>query len=443
VKTAGKKLLQSKIVHNAASLYGVQICRKLIPLVTIPYLARVLGPTGWGNVAFTLSMGEFISILGEYGFILSVTREIAQKRDSKEDCALIAGGTFSAQAVLCTLGCLLAWLISKWVPLLASHPRLLFAGLFYGAAQGMAPTWLFQGLERMTLAAVIEVSSKCTALVAILLLVHGPRDEWRVLALQSLAPAVVAVSGLWLAQRVLGLRRPTFRLIWRSLRNGWSMFLLRSGLATYSTANVLVLALFAPASIVGYYASAEKLVKAIAGLLLPIRDAFYPRLSHLAAHSPQDSARLTRISAYIESGCGLLLSLMTFVFAGFFVRIIFGPSFASAVPILRILAILPVIIALADSIGFQTLLPAGKELVVTKAIVAGTVVNLALAFLLAPRYLGTGMAVSVVFAEAVVCIFLIMIVTRTTSLFHKQTAHGVQPAGFAKSFTEPAARIVE
>ncbi len=81
------------------------------------------------------------------------------------------------------------------------------------------------------------------------------------------------------------------------------MFLLRSGAATYSTANVLILALFAPASIVGYFASAEKLAKAMTGLLTPIRDAFYPRLSHLAAHSNAENQRLTRISALIEVGC--------------------------------------------------------------------------------------------------------------------------------------------
>ena len=285
MRGVGRKLFKSKIAHNAASLYLVQACRKLIPLFTLPYLARVLGPSGWGDVAFTQSMGEFIAIFIEFGFLLSATRDLAQNRSSKDASGRIAVGTFGAQAVLATVGVVIALAVSTQVPLLSSHPKLLCAGIIYGVAQGMSPLWLFQGLERMALAASLEVSSKIAALGAILLFVHSPSDEWKVLAFQSLAPVVTMLVGFWMAHRLLTLYLPGLDMVWRALRTGWPMFLLRSGAATYSTANVLILALFAPASIVGYYASAEKLAKAMTGLLMPIRDAFYPRLSQLAAHS--------------------------------------------------------------------------------------------------------------------------------------------------------------
>ena len=320
----GRKLFKSKIAHNAASLYLVQGCRKLIPLFTLPYLARVLGPSGWGDVAFTQSMGEFIALFIEFGFLLSATRDLAQNRSSKEASGRIAVGTFGAQAVLATLGVVIALAVSTQVPLLSSHPKLLSAGIIYGVAQGMSPIWLFQGLERMALAASLEVSSKVAALGAILLFVHSPSDEWKVLAFQSLAPVVTMLVGFWMAHRLLTLYLPSLAMVWRALRTGWPMFLLRSGAATYSTANVLILALFAPASIVGYYASAEKLAKAMTGLLMPIRDAFYPRLSQLAAHSNAENQRLTRISALIEVGCGLILSIAAFAGAHVIVRIVFG-----------------------------------------------------------------------------------------------------------------------
>src|ERR1700676_5558236 len=103
-----RKVFKSKIAHNAASLYVVQACRKLLPLFILPYLARVLGPAGWGNVAFAQGVGEFISIFVEFGFILSATRDLAQSKGSKGDCGRIAVGTFGAQAVLATIGVLVA-----------------------------------------------------------------------------------------------------------------------------------------------------------------------------------------------------------------------------------------------------------------------------------------------------------------------------------------------
>src|SRR5271169_2073299 len=68
------QLIRNDLVHNTAALYGVQLCRKAIPLLTMPYLARVLGPAGWGSVAFVSSLGEFIVLIIEFGFNLSATR---------------------------------------------------------------------------------------------------------------------------------------------------------------------------------------------------------------------------------------------------------------------------------------------------------------------------------------------------------------------------------
>jgi O-antigen/teichoic acid export membrane protein len=177
--------------------------------------------------------------------------------------------------------------------------------------------------------------------------------------------------------------------------------------------------------------------------LLPIRDAFYPRLSQLAAHSVKESQRLTRISAYIEVGAGLMLSMATFAGAHLIIRIVFGPTFAAAVPILQILAVLPFITSLADAIGLQSLLPAGKESLVMIAIVAGGLVNLGSAVILAPRFMAHGMAVSVVFAELAVCTVLVWIVARTTALFRKGVSHLPDVPAFSSRVVEATTRSGE
>jgi PST family polysaccharide transporter len=139
----------------------------------------------------------------------------------------------------------------------------------------------------------------------------------------------------------------------------------------------------------------------------------------LAAHSPRENERLTRISALIETACGLVLSILTWLGAGMIIRSVFGSTFSGAVPILQIFATLPFIVSLTDAIGFQSLLPAGKEGLIMRAVIAGGLVNLAFALLLAPRFMGNGMAISVVIAEASVCGILVSIVGRTTRLFRR------------------------
>jgi PST family polysaccharide transporter len=90
------------LAKNAIALYGVQIGRKLIPLASIPYLARVLGPEGWGKVAFVTAMAEMIGIFIEFGFNISGTRRISHYRhDLAERTETVAGILLSQVFIAC------------------------------------------------------------------------------------------------------------------------------------------------------------------------------------------------------------------------------------------------------------------------------------------------------------------------------------------------------
>src|SRR4051812_12381512 len=95
------------VLQNVVALYGVQAGRKLIPLISIPYLARVLGPSGWGTVAFAMAMAEFLVIIVEFGFNISATREVARNRDNPDVCGSVMAGVLGAQ-VLLAMGAILA-----------------------------------------------------------------------------------------------------------------------------------------------------------------------------------------------------------------------------------------------------------------------------------------------------------------------------------------------
>src|SRR4051794_4441992 len=91
---------KSSVVENAIALYAIQFCRKLVPLITIPYLARTLGPASWGTVAFVLAMASFLSLFMEFGFDLSATREIARQRNNRHACSEVMAGVIGVQCCL-------------------------------------------------------------------------------------------------------------------------------------------------------------------------------------------------------------------------------------------------------------------------------------------------------------------------------------------------------
>ncbi len=406
-----------------AALYGVQFSRKLLPLIGIPYLARTLGPAGWGTVAFVGALAELIVLLIEFGFNLSATREIARERDSKSACSEIMAGVLGAQIALALLGVAIALAISNWIPLLHEHPRLLATGLFYAVAQGLLPLWFFQGLERMRIAAALEITGKLLGLAGIFLLVHTPADAWKVLALTGLAPALSSAVGIWLAYRVIPFRAPSVRLVREALQKGWPMFMFRGGESLYGAGNAFILGLFAPAPLVGYFASAEKISKAAFGLLNPIREALYPRLSHLAIHAPDRGARLARMGAAVMGAGGLLIGAIAYFFAPQLIGILMGQAFEPAVQVLRILAVVPFLLSFTYSIGLQWLLPLGRDAAVNRIIFGAGALNVGLAFLLAPRFAHLGMAWAVVTSEAFVCVCMVTVVIRSTTFIRWRVTH--------------------
>ena len=397
-------LTQKRLATNAISLYGVQFCRKLLPFLCVPYLARVLEPAGWGRVAFALAFGELMVILIEFGFNLSATRELARHRESREACRAISSGVLGAQAVLCVAAICCALIVAPWVPGFRSYPRLFAAALFYGIAQGIAPLWFFQGLEMMATGAALEISGKLLSVICVFAVAHAPTDDWKVVLVQGIPSAISAIAGMVLIRRVTGFEMPAFADIRGALERGWPLFLFRSGIGLYGLANAFVLGLFAPAMQVGYYASAEKVSKAASGLLTPLREAIYPRLSNLTRHSPFEARRLAQMGSLIAISAGFGISLTLYALAPFIIRTLMGSSFGPSVAVLRILAALPLVIAVTESVGLQWLLPQGRDMSVTRIIYSGGLLNIALSILLATRFGHTGMAWAVLSAETFVAL---------------------------------------
>ncbi len=409
-------------MHDALALYGVQLCRKALPLIVIPYLTGVLQPAGWGLVAFMQSLAEFLVIAIEFGFGFSGTREIARYQDDPRKCGEVMSGVLSAQALLAVVCTICAALIAWNVPILHANPLLVITGLCYAVFQGLAPLWFFQGLEQMKLCAALEIVGKIAGCICIFLFIHSPQDSWKVLGFQALAPAITSLLGLILAFRAIPCVRPRFHLMRSAFVQGWPMFLLRSGESLYSVGNSFILGLFVSTTYVGYFAGADKIARAAFGLLIPIRDVLFPRMSHLASRSFEKAERLARHGMVVMAAGGFALGAVQWIFAPFIVRVLMGPDFAPAVSVLRIEAAYPVLVGVTCSVGMQWLVPLGYDRMVLRTTLTAGIFNTVLATILAPRFAHVGMAWGVVTTEAFVCLAFLIMVSRTCPLWGKRRA---------------------
>ena len=376
----------------------------LLPLIAVPYLARVLRPEGWGLVVFAQSFAGWMSLLLEYGFNLSATREIARHRDKPTEVARIISGVTGAVVLLALLSAAAALVARFTVPVFRQFPEYLALAWLIGITQAAKPLWYFQGVERLYRPAWLNVAARALATAGIFIWVAHPGDGWKPLVLQVAAGALVAAVSLIWMYREVSFTAPSLSRAREALRMGWTMFLFRGAVSLYTTANAFILGLFVPPALVAFYGGAERLNKAVMAGLDPISQALYPRITHLVAADKQKAARMARFGLLAIGGLGLVLGIAVMLFAPLAIRILLGNRYEASIPVLRILALLIPLVALSNVIGVQWMLPLGMDRQFNKVIMGAGILNVSLALWLAPRLGPVGMATSIVFAEAFVVI---------------------------------------
>jgi len=407
-----QRLMRYRMVHNIVALFGTQIARYVFPLIVIPYLARILGPTQWGIVALAQALGMYYMMVVDFGFQLSATRRIARAHGDEQKMEVILAGVLGAKIVL-SVFCLLSLAVLQLVvPAFKAHGLIMCEGAISGIASGFSMLWFYQGIEDMKTSSAIDVAGRAISAGGIFLFVHTKNDAWRVLAVQAFGFTVITVWMLILAYRRVRFVWPTRSTTIEALRESASMFLFSGALSLYTTANTLILGMVASPYSVGLFAGAEKLMRAMAGVLLPFSQSIYPRINKLMLTSTQKAIHLSRLSLAGMGAIGLLMGGGTYYFAPLIVHLALGDKFGGSIAVLRTLGLLLPILAVSNVLGMQWMLPLGMDRVFNTIIISAGLLNIGLGFWWATRWQHTGMAWAVLCSELLVATSMIGVLVR-------------------------------
>ncbi len=393
--------LRSTIARNVASLYTIQFANYIVPLIMTPYLVRVLGPAGYGTVAFGQGLINYFMVFVEYGFNWSATRKISVHRNDTQAVNVIALYVWLAKGLLALIGFGILLALIGMVPKLSKDFLLLL--ILYGLVLGnvLFPTWLFQGMERMVAISLINLGMKLGVLIGVFSLIRKPEHYLLYAFLMSFGSVLSGMTGMIVAFRMFRLRlnRVTWSGVWETLKEGWVLFLSRSSVNLYTAGNAFILGMLTNNTVVGYYSAAEKIVKSILGLLDPIAQAAYPRFSKMAAESRDLTLAWGRRMLAVMGGIGFLLMVGVLGKARFISDLLLGSEFAPSVAVMRVLAPIIFLIALSNVMGVQMLFPLHHDRFVLKIVLTAGLLNIAVALVLVPKWSANGMAVSVLLSE--------------------------------------------
>lgn len=392
---------RSSIRRNVAWLFLLQGASGIFPLLTLPWFTRTLGPAGFGRTGFATAVCAYFTLIADYGFNLSATRQIAIHRDDRQERSRIFSVTITTKGLLAVGGFILLLVLAALVPRLRREFVLLVTGYLSVVGAVITPIWYFQGIERMAVISMGNVLSRTAALPLVFALVRGPGDMTMALALTG-APSVLA--GLVSLAVLVSLRHvdwvpPSRASILDALRSGWHVFISTAAISLYTVSSTVVLGFVAGDSAVGLFSGAQRLVGAAQLALSPLSQSVYPRISYLMHHARDEGFLFLRKILRLLAVTTGLLSIFVFVAAGPLVTLALGSSYHVAATTLRWMAPLPFLIGLSNVLGIQTMLPLGMNATFSRILIGAGLFHVSILIPLGALFGASGAGASVLAAE--------------------------------------------
>ncbi|WP_272976321.1 oligosaccharide flippase family protein [Deinococcus geothermalis] len=403
-----RRYARNTTFKSAVYLYGIMFFNMVAPLITIPYLSRVLRPEGWGTLSFYLALALWLTILGEFGFGLYSSSQIAPRRDDAKYLDLIAAKVLGARVVIYFF--LFLFSCTSYLFLQSTmKPELFGLAVALAVSQSMNPIWYFQGMEDLGAVSLFDMFVKAASVLAVFLFVKSSNDVWIAMALQVVAALVSSVFGYAL---MYSKRKIYFVGLKESLgyiRESRDAFMYKVFSNLYVSSNSFILGLVSSVSQVGFYSGAERLVKAAVGMTHPLTQVLYVKISSISSKPDQTRAIVSfglRISlAYALAGVFVVEATASMI-----VNIIFGSGYESMVGVLRVLVLLLPLNVIVASLGVQLMMNRGYGSQFNSFLVQSGIINFVLLLLLGRHYGAMGGAVCIVVAEAWMVIRLITFV---------------------------------
>ena len=391
-----------------ASLGVLQIANYLIPFLLLPVISRILGATLFGSVSYAQNIVTYLTLLVNFGFEYSATRQIALAGDDKEQKKRIFWSVMTVKMLLLLASFVILALLSLCMDRVADDMRLYFYTALINVGFVLFPTWYLQGEQQMYKMALVNFLIKLTgALLVLALIREATMYRWYPLLL-SLAGVAGGASAMVYVIRHFGIgpytcSRSSLREV---ITPSWPIFLNNIFGSLYTTVNMTLLGLFAADDTVGYFSAAQRLVMAlIMVVVLPVSTTVFPEISRRFKESPQiGMAFLKRVMLY-AGGAAAGVSILTFLSAPLAIRIIYGTEFTPAIDILRWLSPIPLLVMTATLLTIQGLY--GMGLQKWAPWVGGTlaVICISMNLILIPRIGVSAVCISWIVAEVLECLF--------------------------------------
>lgn len=382
----------------------------VFPLIIYPYISRILLPEGVGKVALALSIISYFTIFSQLGIPVYGLRIAAQLRDDKKSLTKAVQELFIINMITTFIAYILLFGIIFFIPQLKEE-KLLY--IIIGSSiilNTIGMEWLFKGLEEYTYITIRSIIFKIIGLILVFLLIHSKADY-------IVYGVIIIVSGYlgFILNFIFSFKWINFKLLKdynfkQHLKPIFVFFAMSCAITVYTNLDTVMLGFMKTNTDVGYYSVAVKVKIVLAGLITALGTVLLPRSSYYIKQNLFDEfKKISTKSMSFIFVFSIPLMIYFLLFAKYTVLFLFGSAFNGSIVPMQVIMPTLLFIGITHLIGFQIMVPLGKENLVLYSVIAGAVVDVILNFILIPRYSAAGAALGTVFAELCVLIFQVVV----------------------------------
>lgn len=392
---------KKRLFSNFVSLAILQGANYILPLITFPYLVRVLGVEKFGLLAFATATVTYFQILTDYGFNLSATRDISINRDNNQKLQEIFSSVMIIKLGLLILSFLLLIILILNFDKFRKDWEVFVLSFGMVVGQVLFPVWFFQGMEKMKYITILNIFAKLLFTIAIFIFVKEQSDYLKVPFLNSLGFILAGILALCIVFRdfKIGFSIPNKSFIKHQLIEGWHIFISTVGINMYKQNSIFVLGIFADDTVVGYFSIAKKIMDVVNSLNGVVSQSIYPytMMNMSSKYIYGFLKKVGMIIALYTSIIGLIL----LVFSDAITKLLAGNVYYQTLLSIKLLAFVPLFIGI-NVPAVHILLGNKKDALFTRAVILGGLLDLLLNFLLVPFFSYIGSCISIILTEIAV-----------------------------------------
>lgn len=397
-------------------LYNIllNVSSVVFPLITAPYVSRVLDPDGVGLFNFSNTYSGYFALVALLGIPTYGIREVSKSRDNKENLTKVISQLMSIAVITTVCVSLIYFLTIVFVGQLTENYIIFLLAGFVIYLSPFKINWYYQGIEEFGFITFRTLVIKIISILCLFLFVHQ-KEDLIVYVILNVFSAVIADVWNFFKMWKSGIR-PYFTL--KGLRSHINpllvLFASSIAISVYTVLDTLMLGFIKDYEAVGFYTNAMHMSKVILSAVTSLSIVAVPRVSYYVKTKDYDKVNdLMNKSFSFVSFLAFPIAIGMACISPTFVPLFFGAKFIGSVIPLSILSMLIIAIGLNNFTGVQILIGMGFDKLFLYSVLVGTVSNFVMNCFFIPMWGATGASIASVVAET-----LILFVT-TYYVYHR------------------------